>query len=66
MEYFTLLIPSKSRGDEVVTFKAENFEAAMEKVNNDYPDKTYRLFRGKEVPSKPKENPKVPPQKPKK
>ena len=66
MEYFTVLLPSENKGDETTTFQAEGMEDAIEKVKQEYPNRTYRLFRGKEVPKKQVENLKIPPTKVKK
>ena len=66
MEHFTLLIPSETKGDQVITFQAEDMVAALDQVAADYPNVTYRLFRGKEVPKKQPENVKIPPTKIKK
>lgn len=61
MQYFTVLIPSSNSDDQIVTFQAEDFDAAMNKVSEDFPDVTYRLFSGKGVPQKESTNQKVPP-----
>jgi len=63
MKYFTVLFPSKAKGDDVVTFKAEDFDDALRKVGEDYPNVTYRLYAGKGVPQKKAEDKKIPPTK---
>lgn len=61
MEYFTLLISSERNPDIIETFKAGGMEDAIGIVKKNYPDKTYRLYRGKSIPEKEVKNLKTPP-----
>jgi hypothetical protein len=63
---FTVLIPSSKNQDIIETFKANDFDHAIQTVNKNYPDKTFRLYAGKGIPEKKKVDEKVPPSIPKK
>jgi hypothetical protein len=64
VEYFTVLIQSGGKQDPVETFQAKDFDDAMEKVKQMFPNKTYRLYRGKTVPERKKGDEKIPPSPP--
>jgi len=64
VEYFTALIHTGTKQDPLDIFKAKDFEDAIKKVQEKYPDRAYRLYKGKGIPEKKIEQ-KIPPTPPK-
>ncbi len=60
VEYFTVLIHSGTNQGATDTFKAADFNEALNIVQQKFPDKAYRLYRGENVPERKSEQ-KIPP-----